>query len=254
MELRNRERDATPFVTKDGSTIREYLHTGLQSLAEASLDARASTQRHYHARSEEIYLILEGGGELEVDGERRAGRPGRRRAHSAAGLARAHRRRGRCPHPLLLRPALRRRRHVLRVAAARIPRAAGSTTLGLMAATPISFARGAPAPELIPADELADCAHDVARKDGARVFAYGPGSGYAPLREWIAERHGVAVRASRPHRRGAAGIRLLRRRAARTSTGARPRRGSELRPPTQGARARGGRDRGPADGRRGPRP
>ena len=76
MELRNRERDATPFVTKDGSTIREYLHTGLQSLAEASLDPGAATQRHYHARSEEIYLIIEGGGELEVDGERREVVPG----------------------------------------------------------------------------------------------------------------------------------------------------------------------------------
>jgi len=60
-----------------------------------------------------------------------------------------------------------------------------------VATAPISFARGAPAPDLIPADELADCAHEVARRDGARVFAYGPGGGYAPLREWIAERHGV---------------------------------------------------------------
>ena len=60
-----------------------------------------------------------------------------------------------------------------------------------MAASPISFARGAPAPELIPAAELADCAHAVALRDGARVFAYGPGAGYGPLREWVAERHGV---------------------------------------------------------------
>jgi quercetin dioxygenase-like cupin family protein len=72
MELRNRERDATPFTTKDGSTIREYLQTSVQSLAEASLSAGQSTQRHYHAQSEEIYLIVEGGGELEVDGETRA--------------------------------------------------------------------------------------------------------------------------------------------------------------------------------------
>jgi 2-aminoadipate transaminase len=57
---------------------------------------------------------------------------------------------------------------------------------------PISFARGAPAPELIPADELADCAHTVAKRDGARVFSYGPGGGYPPLREWVAERHGVS--------------------------------------------------------------
>jgi len=70
VQLRNRQRDATPFVTKDGSTIREYFHTGLQSLAEASLDGGAATRRHYHARSEEIYLIVEGGGELEVDGGR----------------------------------------------------------------------------------------------------------------------------------------------------------------------------------------
>jgi len=56
---------------------------------------------------------------------------------------------------------------------------------------PISFARGAPAPELIPTDELAECAREVGLRDGARVFSYGPGSGYGPLREWVAERHGV---------------------------------------------------------------
>jgi 2-aminoadipate transaminase len=33
--------------------------------------------------------------------------------------------------------------------------------------------------------------HAVARREGTVVFAYGPGGGYAPLREWIAERHGV---------------------------------------------------------------
>jgi mannose-6-phosphate isomerase-like protein (cupin superfamily) len=76
MRLRNRERDAAPFVTKDGSTIREYHHSSLQSLAEASLASGAATQRHYHARSEEIYLIVEGGGELEVDGERQDVGPG----------------------------------------------------------------------------------------------------------------------------------------------------------------------------------
>jgi quercetin dioxygenase-like cupin family protein len=69
VDLRNRERDATPFTTKDGSTIREYFHTEAQSLAEASLEAGQSTQRHHHRRSEEIYLIVEGDGELEVDGD-----------------------------------------------------------------------------------------------------------------------------------------------------------------------------------------
>lgn len=57
---------------------------------------------------------------------------------------------------------------------------------------PISFARGAPAPELIPAAELAECAYAVAQREGPTVFSYGPGGGYGPLREWVAERHGVA--------------------------------------------------------------
>jgi DNA-binding transcriptional MocR family regulator len=56
---------------------------------------------------------------------------------------------------------------------------------------PISFARGAPGLSLIPAEELADCAYAVAKREGAAIFAYGPGGGYAPLREWIADRHGV---------------------------------------------------------------
>jgi quercetin dioxygenase-like cupin family protein len=62
---------AEPFTTKDGSTIRELHHTDVQSLAEASLEPGQATQRHYHARSEEIYLITDGGGTLEVDGEKR---------------------------------------------------------------------------------------------------------------------------------------------------------------------------------------
>ena len=57
-----------PFITKDGSTIREYLHTPAQSLAEATLAPGQSTERHYHRLSEEIYLLVEGGGRLEVDG------------------------------------------------------------------------------------------------------------------------------------------------------------------------------------------
>lgn len=64
-------------------------------------------------------------------------------------------------------------------------------TLAAVAEAPISFARGAPALELIPARDLADCAHAVALREGASVFAYGPGAGYGPLREWVAARHGV---------------------------------------------------------------
>ena len=55
----------------------------------------------------------------------------------------------------------------------------------------ISFARGVPAPELLPVEELADCAHVALERDGHTVLNYGPVGGYGPLREWIAERHGV---------------------------------------------------------------
>ncbi len=55
----------------------------------------------------------------------------------------------------------------------------------------ISLARGVPAPECIPVDELADCAQAAIERDGKTVLSYGPVGGYQPLRDWIAERHGV---------------------------------------------------------------
>ena len=67
---------AEPFTTADGSTIRELL--GLptapvrnQSLAEATLAPGQATERHYHAQTEEIYYVVEGSGEMELDGDRR---------------------------------------------------------------------------------------------------------------------------------------------------------------------------------------
>jgi mannose-6-phosphate isomerase-like protein (cupin superfamily) len=59
---------AAAFTTKDGSTIRELLHTAVQSLAEATLAPGQATDRHYHRESEEIYFFLDGGGAMEVDG------------------------------------------------------------------------------------------------------------------------------------------------------------------------------------------
>jgi DNA-binding transcriptional MocR family regulator len=55
----------------------------------------------------------------------------------------------------------------------------------------ISFARGVPAPECLPVDEMADCARAAIERDGRTVLSYGPGGGYAPLRRWLAEQHGV---------------------------------------------------------------
>ena len=60
-----------PFTTRDGSTIREYLHSPAQFLAEATLAPGQATTRHYHALSEEIYLLVGGGGTMELDGETR---------------------------------------------------------------------------------------------------------------------------------------------------------------------------------------
>jgi len=55
----------------------------------------------------------------------------------------------------------------------------------------ISFARGVPAPELLPVEELADCAKTAIERGGAAALLYGHTLGYQPLREWIGERHGV---------------------------------------------------------------
>jgi mannose-6-phosphate isomerase-like protein (cupin superfamily) len=80
VEVRSRA-DAHAFTTLDGSTIRVLLDAelggaGNQSLAEATLAPGQPTRRHYHARTEEIYVVLDGKGEMEVDGERRRIGPG----------------------------------------------------------------------------------------------------------------------------------------------------------------------------------
>jgi len=75
MDIRARDR-AEPFTTKDGSTIRELMHASNQTLAEATLAPGQQTQRHYHAASEELYYLLSGEGEMEIDGERSPVRPG----------------------------------------------------------------------------------------------------------------------------------------------------------------------------------
>ena len=64
------------YTTKDGSTIRELHHGAAQSLAEATVHPGEATERHYHGASEEIYFVLEGEGELEVEGELRHVGPG----------------------------------------------------------------------------------------------------------------------------------------------------------------------------------
>jgi mannose-6-phosphate isomerase-like protein (cupin superfamily) len=73
MEIK-RVSEEPPFITKDGSEIREllaYRNSSIrnQSLAEARLPAGASTQEHYHAKAEEIYFITRGQGRMRIEGE-----------------------------------------------------------------------------------------------------------------------------------------------------------------------------------------
>lgn len=65
-------RDAIPpYLTKDGSQIRELLHPGQhavrrQSLAEAVVPPGATTLLHRHRLSEEIYHITQGCGRMTL--------------------------------------------------------------------------------------------------------------------------------------------------------------------------------------------
>jgi mannose-6-phosphate isomerase-like protein (cupin superfamily) len=65
-----------PFVTLDGSEIREWagrvsLPAQNQSLAEATIPPGGATVEHYHVKSEELYLVSAGRGRLLIDGEER---------------------------------------------------------------------------------------------------------------------------------------------------------------------------------------
>lgn len=75
MDIRNLQ-EMAPFITKDGSEIRELLAyrnsvIRRQSLAEARLPVGGSTQEHYHPNTEEIYFITAGQGRMRIEGETR---------------------------------------------------------------------------------------------------------------------------------------------------------------------------------------
>jgi mannose-6-phosphate isomerase-like protein (cupin superfamily) len=67
--------EAPPYVTKDGSVIRELMHPAVhgnraQSFAEATVAPGAATQLHRHRVTEEIYHFTRGEGVMTL-GERR---------------------------------------------------------------------------------------------------------------------------------------------------------------------------------------
>ena len=72
--MKTRHADATPYVTKDGSVIRELMHPAHhpvrgQSLAEARVAPGGRTATHVHRVSEELYHVTQGRGRMTLDGE-----------------------------------------------------------------------------------------------------------------------------------------------------------------------------------------
>lgn len=80
MDIFQRDQVA-PFITADGSQIRELIHPNFsgarnQSLAEATLLSGCATTEHYHPRAEEFYYIVRGTARLQIEDETRNLQPG----------------------------------------------------------------------------------------------------------------------------------------------------------------------------------
>ena len=79
--MKTRYSDIPAYITKDGSEIRELLHPDThgsrnQSLAEAIIPAGTHTLLHRHRRTEEIYHVIAGRGEMRMGDERIPVEPG----------------------------------------------------------------------------------------------------------------------------------------------------------------------------------
>ncbi len=73
--------DREPFITLDGSEIRELAgvpagNSANQSLAQATVPPGARTERHYHRASEEIYFFTAGAGRMLLGDDEAAVRAG----------------------------------------------------------------------------------------------------------------------------------------------------------------------------------
>ena len=72
--MRSSHPQVVPYVTKDGSEIRELMHPAVhgnraQSLAEATVPPGTRTLLHRHAMTEEIYCFTEGRGRMTLGAE-----------------------------------------------------------------------------------------------------------------------------------------------------------------------------------------
>ena len=80
MEVVRREQ-REPFITADGSSIRELAgvpsgNAKNQSMAEAVVPPASATIAHLHRRSEEIYLFTSGSGRMRLGNDERSVRTG----------------------------------------------------------------------------------------------------------------------------------------------------------------------------------
>ena len=83
---------------------------------------------------------------------------------------------------------------------------------------------------------IADCARAALERDGTTILSYGVGGGYGPLRESLAERHGVEPGRVFVTVGGLQGFVVLRRRPARAPARPRARRGADVRPAAEAPR------------------
>ena len=118
----------------------------------------------------------------------------------------------------------------------------------------ISFAAGRPAPECLDRRAARRLRARGARARRATILSYGAGGGYGPLREWLGGRHGVAPGRVVLTTGGLQGFVFYAAELLAQAAGPRARRGADLRPAAQDARAEGRRGRRAADGRRRARP
>jgi mannose-6-phosphate isomerase-like protein (cupin superfamily) len=75
MRITNR-RFIQPFTGEDGSIIRELARLARHTLAEIRHPAGTASREHYHTQAEEVYYVLDGHGEVRIDGETQPIGPG----------------------------------------------------------------------------------------------------------------------------------------------------------------------------------
>jgi mannose-6-phosphate isomerase-like protein (cupin superfamily) len=76
-----RAEQISPYVTRDGSSVREIAgpapgNAANQSLAEATVQPGGETAEHFHRASEEIYTVVSGTGRMRLGDQESDLRPG----------------------------------------------------------------------------------------------------------------------------------------------------------------------------------